>query len=102
MDVPVALPDYEHQDGALVEVFTIDSTTCAACGYMKAAADEAAAALGPRVRVVERKISTLENVARARRLGLAHLPSIVVNGRFAFSSVIPGRRALADAIAAAL
>ncbi len=102
VDVPVEMPDYEHLAGALVEVFTIDSATCAACGYMKAAADEAGAALGPRVEVVERKISTLENIARARRLGLAHLPAIVVNGRLAFSSVIPGRRALSDTIEAAL
>lgn len=101
-DVEVEMPDYEHLDGALVEVFTIDSATCAACGYTKAAADEAAAALGPRVHVVERKITSLENIARLHRLGLAHLPAIVINGRLAFSSVIPGRKALVEAITAVL
>jgi uroporphyrinogen decarboxylase len=100
--VAVEMPDYDHLEGALVEVFTIDSATCAACGYMKAAADEAGAALGPRVEVVERKISTPQNIARARRLGLAHLPAIVINGKLAFSSVIPGRRALSEAIGAVL
>ena len=102
VDVAVEMPDYEHVDGALVEVFTIDSATCAACGYTRAAADEAARALGPRVQVVERKITVPENIARMQRLGLAHLPAIVVNGKLAFSSVIPGRKALEQAIAAVL
>ncbi len=102
VDVAVEMPDYGRIDGALVEVFTVDSATCAACGYTKVAADEAASTLGPRVQVIERKITSLENVARMHRLALAHLPAIVINGKLAFSSVIPGRKALQDAIRAVL
>jgi uroporphyrinogen decarboxylase len=100
--VDVEMPDYAHMSGALVEVFTIDSATCAACGYMKAAADAAAAEVGSAAQVIERKTATPQNIARAQRLGLAHLPALVVNGKLVFSSVIPGRRALVEAIAAAV
>ena len=40
-DIEVELPDYEHLEKPLVEVFTLDSATCAACTYMMGAANEA-------------------------------------------------------------
>ena len=39
-DIEVELPDYEHLEKPLVEVFTLDSATCAACTYMMGAANE--------------------------------------------------------------
>lgn len=44
--IDVELPDYEHLEKPLVEVFTLDSATCAACTYMMGAANEAKAAFG--------------------------------------------------------
>jgi len=32
------LPDYDHLSQPLIEAFTLDSATCAACSYMVAAA----------------------------------------------------------------
>ena len=34
-DIAVELPDYENLPRPLIEVFTLDSATCAACTYMK-------------------------------------------------------------------
>jgi len=96
-DQNVEMPDYASYGAGscLVEVYTIDSATCAACGYMKAAAEDAAASFGGRVEVVERKILDPANIARLGKLGIKNLPTIVVNGRPAFVSIIPNRKELA-------
>ncbi len=100
MDIEVEMPDYENLDHTLVEVLTIDSSTCAACGYMKAAADDMISEFGDKVRIVERKITEPENIARLSRLGVSNLPSICVNGELKFSSVIPNRDELKECIGA--
>ena len=38
----VDIPDYARLERPLIEVFTLDSAACAACGYMLAAATRAA------------------------------------------------------------
>ena len=101
-DVHVEMPDYANLDYALIEVLTIDSATCAACGYMKAAADEMADEFGDRVRIVEHKITKPENIARLGKLGVVNLPTIVINGKPSFISVIPKRDELAAAVSAAV
>ena len=40
-NIEVAIPDYGNLEKPLVEVFTLDSATCAACGYMMVAVNEA-------------------------------------------------------------
>jgi len=94
----VELPDYEHLEAPLVEVFTLDSDTCAACGYMKDAARRAVDALGPRVRMVEYKFTSKENVARVVKMGVKNLPSIYINGELKYSSLIPSHRELIEEI----
>ena len=85
----VTLPDYANLERPLVEVFTLDSATCAACGYMKDAAVRAAAPLGDAVELVEYKFTSRENVARVKKLGVANLPSIYINGELRYASIIP-------------
>jgi len=92
------LPDYEHLRHPLVEVFTLDSTTCAACTYMLAAAKDAASAMSEEVEVIEYTYTTLENIARCREVGVKKLPSIYINGTLAFSSLIPSREELIQRI----
>lgn len=88
-DLPeIELPDYANLDHVLVEVVTIDSKTCAACGYMVAAATDAARGL-PGVKVVERSIMKRENLAFINKMGIANLPSIVINGTLRYVSLIP-------------
>ncbi len=94
----IQLPDYENLPKPLIEVFTLDSSICSACGHMKLAAKRAADELGDRVDMVEYKITTLENIARMKKLGVQILPSILINGQPRFSSLIPSNHVLLTVI----
>ena len=100
--VPVALPDYARLPRPLVEVFTLDSATCAACTYMMGAADVAKAHFGDAIDVVEYKYTQKENIARCKAMGVKNLPCIYLNGQLRFSSLIPNRDELQRAIEALL
>ena len=97
-DISVELPDYDALKKPLVEVFTLDSATCAACTYMMGAADQAKERYGDAIDVVEYKYTIKENIARCRKMGVQHLPSLYINGRLKFSSLIPRREELDAAI----
>lgn len=94
----ISLPDYAALETPLMEVFTLDSSTCAACGYMLNAAQRAAEELGDDVRMVEYKATSPENIARMTKLGIKNLPCILINGELRFSSLIPSQRELVAAI----
>ncbi|MCK5157147.1 MAG: thioredoxin family protein [Spirochaetales bacterium] len=97
--VEVELPDYENLDHILIEVLTIDSATCAACGYMKEAADKVAENYkGRPVKVIERKITEPENIARLGKMGVSNLPTIAINGKVSFISIIPNKLELIEAL----
>ena len=97
-DFDITLPDYAHLERPLIEVFTLDSATCAACAYMLAAAQHVADELGDRVELVEYKITVPENIARLQKMGITNLPSILVNGELKYSSIIPSHRELLDTV----
>jgi uroporphyrinogen decarboxylase len=96
-DLPmdVELPDYSCLKKPIVEVFTLDSDTCAACGYMMETAKGIKAQFGERIDLVEYKFTSLENIARCRKMEVKNLPSIYLNGILAYSSIIPSRKDLA-------
>jgi uroporphyrinogen decarboxylase len=98
----VELPDYANLEKPLVEVFTLDSATCAACGYMLQAAERAVAELTGAAEMVEYKMTSADNVARMTKMNIRNLPSICINGELKFSSLIPSNRELMEAIRAAL
>ena len=101
-DIHVDLPDYENLKKALVEVFTLDSATCAACTYMMGAADVAKAHFGDSIDMVEYKFTKKENIARCVKMGVTNLPSIYINGKLKFSSIIPSKEELEKTIDAAM
>jgi uroporphyrinogen decarboxylase len=99
LDIDIVLPDYESLERPLVEVFTIDSDTCAACTYMFQSALDAKERHGEGIDIVEYKTSaSLENIARAQKMSITQLPSMFINGELKFSSIIPSREALNEAI----
>ncbi|MBI4928607.1 MAG: thioredoxin family protein [Anaerolineae bacterium] len=100
-DIEVTLPNYAELDKPLIEVFTLDSDTCAACGYMMGAANRAAAEFGDHVELKEYKFTLPENVARMMKLGVKNLPSLYINGELKYSSIIPSNRELVDQIRSA-
>jgi uroporphyrinogen decarboxylase len=85
------LPDYENLEKPLIEVFTLDSATCAACTYMLASAMDAQKQFGNAIEVVEYKYTIPENIARCGAMGVKQLPSIYINGKLKYSSIIPSR-----------
>lgn len=94
----VVIPDYEHLAKPLVEVFTLDSASCAACTYMLASVVDAAKDFGSTIDVVEYKFTKPENVARVVKMGVKQLPSVYVNGQLKYSSLIPSRDELVGEI----
>lgn len=97
-DTEVILPDYEHLERPLMEVFTLDSATCAACTYMMGAAREAKKAFGDSLDMVEYKFTEKESIARCRKMGVTNLPSLYINGELKFCSLVPSRQELEQAV----
>ena len=97
-DTELILPDYEHLERPLVEVFTLDSATCAACTYMMGAAREAKKAFGDSLDMVEYKFTEKESIARCRKMGVTNLPSLYINGELKFCSLVPSRQELEQAV----
>ncbi|MGN1015051.1 MAG: uroporphyrinogen decarboxylase family protein [Butyricicoccus sp.] len=94
----VVIPDYANLEKPLVEVFTLDSAQCAACGYMMNAANEAKATFGDAIDMVEYKFIYKENVARCVKMGVPNLPSMYINGELKYRSIIPKKAELEAAI----
>lgn len=101
-DVEVELPDYASLTKPLMEVFTLDSATCAACTYMMGAATAAKADYGDRIDMMEYKFTEKENIARCKKMGVTNLPSIYINGELKFKSIIPSSEELHAALDEAL
>lgn len=98
----VELPDYAHLTKPLVEVFTLDSAQCAACGYMMGAAYQAVETFGDAIDMVEYKFIYKENVARCIKMGVPNLPSLYINGQLKFRSIIPTKAELEAAVREAM
>jgi len=101
-NIHVDLPDYKHLQRPLVEVFTLDSATCAACAYMMGAVNVAKAHFGSAIDVIEYKFTIKENIARCKEMGVKNLPCIYLNGKLRFSSLIPNKDELQQAIEAVI
>ncbi len=98
----VVIPDYASLTKPLVEVFTLDSAQCAACGYMMGAANQAKETFGDKIDMVEYKFIYKENVARCVKMGVPNLPSMYINGELKYRSIIPTKAELEAAINEAL
>lgn len=97
----VELPAYDKAQGVILDVITLDSTSCAPCQYMMEAVEKAAEAAAVTCYVNEHKIKVREGIGMMVKLGVKNLPTICINGEVAFSSIIPDRNTLVAAIEAA-
>ncbi len=100
--IEIVLPDYENLKKPFVEVFTLDSISCAACTYMMGAATDAKEHFGDAIDVIEYKFTEKESIARCKKMGVGKLPSMYINGELAYSSIIPSREELFSKIKAIL
>ena len=96
--IEVDLPEYQNLKHVLMEVFTLDSATCAACTYMMNTALLAKPKFGDAVEVVEYKYTNREDIARTKKMGVTNLPSIYINGELKWSSIIPSEKELFETI----
>lgn len=89
LDVEVDLPDYEHLERPLLEAFLLDPDACAACTYMLAAAMEMKKHFGDKVDIAEYRYNNLPDIARTKKMEVKQLPSLYLNGKLLYSSIIP-------------
>ena len=85
----VIIPDYANLEKPFVEVFTLDSETCAACTYMWNTAKRVVEEMNGAADIIEYRFNKIENIARVKKMGVKNLPSIVINGELKYSSIIP-------------
>ncbi|MDD4324726.1 MAG: uroporphyrinogen decarboxylase family protein, partial [Eubacteriales bacterium] len=85
----VELPDYDKLERPLIEVFTLDSASCAACTYMWAAAQDATKEYGDKVDVIEYKYTDRAGLSQIKAMGVQNLPSLYIDGELYYASIIP-------------
>ena len=94
----VELPNYRSARAVVVDVITLDSTSCAPCQYMMEAVEKAAEKAMVKVWINEHKIKVREGIGMMVKLGVRNLPTICINGEPTFSSIIPDLTTLVKAI----
>lgn len=94
----VELPDYRSPRAVVIDVITLDSTSCAPCQYMMEAVTRAADATPVRCYINEHKIKAREGLGMMFKLGVKALPTICIDGEVKFISLIPDQKTLIAAI----
>jgi hypothetical protein len=82
-----------------VDVLTLDSVQCAACGYMMESLAALPADVQAMIEYREWSIKTKEGVAQFTRLKGKVLPTICIEGDLVFQSQIPDYEELIEALA---
>ncbi len=93
----IAVPDYAAEPDVYLDIITLDSATCPPCQYMLAAAEQVARK-SPGVVVREHKIKNRDGLGYMTKLKATAIPTICIDGKPAFSSIIPNQTALAQAV----
>jgi MtaA/CmuA family methyltransferase len=73
----------------VIDIVTLDSSSCAPCQYMVNAVERAALPFGEKVTFMEHKITERLGVQMMASLGVKNLPTIVMDGNIEFISQIP-------------
>lgn len=100
-DIEVEIPDYENAEKVIIELFLLDPAQCAACTYMLAAVEDAFDEMKDIAEYRVYKYFIKEDIARTQKMGVEKLPSLYINGEVAWSSIIPSKVELLDAVKAA-
>ncbi|MBR0597363.1 uroporphyrinogen decarboxylase family protein [Sinanaerobacter chloroacetimidivorans] len=93
-DIHVELPDYASLDKVLIELFLLDPEQCAACTYMLAAVEDAYNDMKDIAEYRVYKYFIKEDIARTRKMGIANLPTMCINGEQKYISIIPNKQEL--------
>lgn len=83
------LSDHWDDSKLIIDVITLDSSSCAPCQYMVNAVHRACESYGDKVSYTEHRIKDKEGVQMMATLDVRNIPSIVMDGKVEFSSQIP-------------
>lgn len=93
-DIDVEIPDYASLDKVLIELFLLDPEQCAACTYMLAAVEDIYDEISDIAEYRVYKYGIKEDIARTRKMGIANLPTMCINGEQTYISIIPSKEEL--------
>jgi len=96
----IQVPPYGDHKEVILDVITLDSTSCAPCQYMMEAVERAARDAFVKVYINEHKIKARAGLGMMKKLGVTNLPTICIDGEIVFASIIPDTRTLVKAIEA--
>ena len=83
------LAGHWDNEKVIIDIITLDSSSCAPCQYMVDAVARAAEPFGDKVVYKEHRIKEMEGVQMMASLGVQNLPTIVMDGNIDFISQIP-------------
>lgn len=83
----------------IIDIITLDSSSCAPCQYMVEAVKHAVSDMQGDIKYYEHAIKGKEGVEMMMALGVQNLPTIVINGDVRFISQIPPKDELQKVIA---
>ncbi|TLX72301.1 uroporphyrinogen decarboxylase [Labilibacter sediminis] len=83
------LAGHWDNEKVIIDIITLDSSSCAPCQYMVDAVARAAEPFGDKVVYKEHRIKEMEGVQMMASLGVQNLPTIVIDGNIDFISQIP-------------
>ncbi len=85
-------------DKVIIDVITLDSSSCAPCQYMVEAMELASRPYGDKLQCNEFSIKNKEGLRMMKALGVKNVPVTVVDGEILFVSQIPPAREIEKAI----
>ena len=83
------LSKHWSKEKVIIDIITLDSSSCAPCQYMVDAVERAARSFGDKVVFKEHRIKEEEGIKMMVSLGVQNLPSIVMDNHVEFISRIP-------------
>ena len=83
------LSQHWSDEKVIIDIITLDSSSCAPCQYMVDAVERAVTDFGDQVTYTEHRIKEKEGVQMMVSLGVRNLPTIVMDGKVEFISRIP-------------
>jgi len=102
VETNIELHDYKKSKKLIIEVVTLDSDSCPPCKYMVDAVKKATAKFSDKVNIYEYKISKKEGLVAMQSLKVKAIPTICLNGKVIFSSIIPDIKTLQSEITKAI
>ncbi len=90
-DSNIEIPEYDKMDKVLIELFLLDPEQCAACTYMLASVEDNWDELKDIAEYRVYKYFIKDDIARTRKMGIANLPTMCIDGEQKYISIIPSK-----------